>query len=329
MVPATVQTARLKLRPVGPQDREAVVSSLNDIAVSGWLAVVPYPYTAADFRMFQTELAKPGQTFAVEDAAGFAGIMGLEKGKLGYWLAKRAHGRGYATEAARGVLGWHFAQELGPVASGHFDGNAASAKVLCKLGFGETGRGHVMCRARDTLRPHVDLTLMADTYIAALPWEATSPRLTYRPMQATDAAALHAIVSHFDVTRQLGPKWPWPAELAYTSTRAQPFHGPGFVWGIFCGGTLIGTVGVAAGELGYMLSPAVWGQGLASEACQAAITHAFASGFNHIDAGVWADNLASHRVLTKLGFTVTGHSTDTSPARPDPSPGLTLTLSRR
>lgn len=325
---AAFTTARLTLRPVAPQDRDAVLAGLNDIAVSGWLSVVPYPYTAADFFLFQTELAKPGVTFALEDATGFAGILGLEKGRLGYWLSPHAQGKGYATEAARGALGWHFASGAGAVEAGYFDGNQASAHVLHKLGFAEIGRGQVPCRALNSIRPHVNLTLTAEAYEAALPCEAESPRLTFRALQATDAAALHAIVAHHAVTRQLGPKWLWPADLAFTQTRAQPFHGAGFVWGIFLKGALIGTVGVAAGELGYMLAPAAWGQGFASEACQTAIAHAFAAGLDQIGAGVWADNSASQRVLSKLGFTVTGTDTGTSAARPEPSPGLTLTLRR-
>lgn len=328
MIRAEFATARLSLRPVAPQDRGAVLAGLNDIAVSGWLSVVPYPYKAADFFLFQSELAKPGVTFALEDAAGFAGILGLEKGRLGYWLMPRAQGQGYATEAARGALGWHFAGGGGAVEAGYFEGNAASAQVLRKLGFVETGRGQVPCRALNTIRPHVNLTLSAAAYAAALPWEAESARLTYRPLQATDAEALHRIVAHFAVTRQLGPKWPWPADLSFTVTRAQPSRAPGFVWGIFKDKALIGTVGVAAGELGYMLAPEVWGQGYASEACRTAIARAFAAGLDRIGAGVWADNAASQHVLKKLGFEVSGHDIGTSAARPDPSPGLTLILQR-
>jgi RimJ/RimL family protein N-acetyltransferase len=328
MIRAELTTARLTLRPVASQDREAVLAGLNDIAVSGWLSVVPFPYTAADFFMFQTELAKPGTTFVLEDAAGFAGILGLEKGRLGYWLSPRAQGLGYATEAARGVLGWHFARGGGVVEAGYFEGNHASAHVLHKLGFLEVGRGQVPCRALNTIRPHVNLTLTEAAYTAALPWEAQSPRLTFRALQATDAEALHQIVTQFEVTRQLGPNWPWPADPSYTMTRAQPFHGAGFVWGIFQRGALIGTVGVAAGELGYMLAPQAWGQGCATEACRVALSHAFDAGLDHVDAGVWADNRASQHVLEKLGFRVTGHDLGSSAARGADCPGLRLRLDR-
>ena len=72
--------------------------ALNDLDVTGWLSVVPYPDTAADFQHFRTGIAKPGETFAVLDATGLAGIVGAGRA-LGYWFALRCHGMGYATEA--------------------------------------------------------------------------------------------------------------------------------------------------------------------------------------------------------------------------------------
>lgn len=170
MIRAAFQTARLHLRPVAAQDEAAVIIGLSDLAVSGWLSVVPYPYTASDFHLFQTTIARPGATFAIEDDRGFAGILGLEQTaaghtlKLGYWLTPRAHGKGYATEAARGALNLHFAESPHAVASGYFEGNLPSAKVLRKLGFVEVGRGELMCRALNRPRPHVDLTLTAQAF---------------------------------------------------------------------------------------------------------------------------------------------------------------------
>ena len=328
MPPADIATARLKLRPLAPVDQAVVVACLNDLEVTGWLAVVPYPYTAADFDLFQREIAVPGQTFAVEDAIGFVGIIGLEDGKLGYWFAPGTHGQGFATEAARGVLGWHFAEGLGPVASGYFEGNARSANVLRKLGFMETGGGPKHCRALAIDRPHIDLTLTREAYIAALPYDATSARLTYRPLQATDADALHTIVAHWEVTRQLG-SFPWPADQAFSLGRARPFSGQGFAWGVFLDSTLIGTVGVTAGELGYMLHPAHHRRGYGLEACLTALARAFGPlGLTEVHAEVWADNLASRALLAKLGFKVAAETFDLSIARGEKAAGFNLTLSR-
>ncbi len=57
-------------------------------------------------------------------------------GELGYWLARRFWGRGYAAEAAAAVLNAHFIDpNLGDVESGHYVGNQASGRVLTKIGF--------------------------------------------------------------------------------------------------------------------------------------------------------------------------------------------------
>lgn len=160
------KTARLTLRPVAASDEAKVVAAIDDIAVSGWLAVVPHPYTAADFRFFLTEIARPGEVFVIEDAAGFAGIMSIEDDVLGYWLAPRAQGFGYATEAGRCLVAAHFAGSDAPLTSGYFEGNMRSANVLAKLGFVETGRDVKHCLARHADLPHVVLSLASERFRA-------------------------------------------------------------------------------------------------------------------------------------------------------------------
>ncbi len=56
-------------------------------------------------------------------------------------------------------------------------------------------------------------------------------------------------------------------------------------------------------DLGYSLSPEYWGKGLATEAARAVLELGFARlGCEHITAIALPDNLASRRVLEKLGF---------------------------
>ncbi len=167
MIRAELKTARLTLRPVAPEDEGVVVECLNDIAVSGWLAVVPWPYRPADFQQFQTGYAVPGETYAVDDAEGFAGILGVEGRTLGYWFVPNRQGRGYATEAGRAALAAHFLHDASNIASGYFQGNTRSANVLRKLGFVETGRGAKHCRALRIERPHVAMALTRDAFLAA------------------------------------------------------------------------------------------------------------------------------------------------------------------
>lgn len=162
---AQLRTARLTLRPVSADDRDAIVAGIGDLEVSRWLSEVPYPYAAKDFDHFLTHIARPGETFAVEDETGFCGIIGVEGGELGYWFATAVHGRGYATEAARAVMTAIFAERTEPYVAGYFEGNHRSANVLRKLGFLETGRGLRHCRALGRDRPHVDLILTRSRFL--------------------------------------------------------------------------------------------------------------------------------------------------------------------
>jgi RimJ/RimL family protein N-acetyltransferase len=327
MTRVELATARLILRPVSPKDEGEVVACLNDLTVTGWLAVVPHPYTAADFRDFQSSYAVPGDTFSVHDADGLAGIVGVEDRTLGYWFAPSVQGRGYATEAARAALAEHFAADPAPIASGYFDGNARSANVLRKLGFVETGRRQKFCRALGHDRPHVDMHLTLQDFQAGLPVDARTARLTCRALQATDLAALHLVVSDYEVVKQLA-SYPWPADPAFTATRACPYAGRGFVWGLFRYGDLLGTVAVTGDELGYMLRRDAWGQGYATEACRLAIAHAFAAGRDNLTAGIWADNAASLGLLQKLGFRIIGHDRSLNKARGQVVDGHLLRLDR-
>ncbi len=153
-LPVTLDTARLRLRPVSLEDEADVLAALNDLSVSGWLARVPYPYTRDDFIAFLEGFARAGESFAIEDSDGFAGVI-TGGAELGYWLTPRAQGRGYATEAAREVLAAWFKAGGGDVVSGYFADNLRSARVLGKLGFVETRRGPVFCLASGRERLHV------------------------------------------------------------------------------------------------------------------------------------------------------------------------------
>lgn len=56
-------------------------------------------------------------------------------------------------------------------------------------------------------------------------------------------------------------------------------------------------------EIGYVLSPAWWGKGVATEAASALLTFGFTEmGLHSVEAQIAPDNAASRRVLEKLGF---------------------------
>jgi len=61
-------------------------------------------------------------------------------------------------------------------------------------------------------------------------------------------------------------------------------------------------------ELGFHLRPAFWGKGLAGEAARGVVRYAFDSlGVKALFAGHHPDNVASRRILEKLGFRFTHH----------------------
>jgi len=74
--------------------------------------------------------------------------------------------------------------------------------------------------------------------------------------------------------------------------------------------SLIGTVGFhtisaefASAEIAYDVTPAYWGKGVASSACRAATLWGFSDkGWHRVQATTMLPNLASQRVLEKVGF---------------------------
>ena len=163
-----LQTERLVLRAPTHDDIPAIVVLADDIDVVRRLSRLPHPYTEADARYFVDEVAKEEAAWVVtlRETGALAGTIGLRpqddgRHELGYWYGRRFWGRGLATEAGRAVLTYATTGPAGPVPirAGHFADNAASARVLRKLGFVEHGRGTHPSRLFGRDLPHVDMVL--------------------------------------------------------------------------------------------------------------------------------------------------------------------------
>ncbi len=144
-----------------------MIEGMNDPEIATWLATTPYPYPASDFRAY-VDTATCGETFAIHDQNGFAGLIGCGT-ELGFWVARRAQGRGYAFEAASGLLRAVFEFYDGPVASGYFVGNAPSAKILARLGFDVAGQSPRYSRPLGQDMDHVTLSLSRAAFFARHP----------------------------------------------------------------------------------------------------------------------------------------------------------------
>ncbi|MGD2131834.1 MAG: GNAT family N-acetyltransferase [Maricaulaceae bacterium] len=148
----TLKTDRLILRPPEDGDAEAVARAIGDIEVARNLRIVPHPYppeAALGWFVFVRIGVRRGTNFTwliFDKTNQLAGCIGVFKRgsdpdwEVGYWMAKTAWGRGYATEALEAIVGW-VGGELGAnrLVAGYFDDNPASRRVLEKAGFKPTG----------------------------------------------------------------------------------------------------------------------------------------------------------------------------------------------
>jgi RimJ/RimL family protein N-acetyltransferase len=168
---------------------------------------------------------------------------------------------------------------------------------------------------------------------------ARTKRLTLRPAWPEDAPAIAAGIGHEAVARMLA-RVPLPYTLADGEAFATLPRGaaePVFAivahdCGLGGGPGLVGGIGIHLEEdgahLGYWLAPEVWGRGYATEAGRAVIGMARdALPLTRLRAWHFADNPASGRVLTKLGFRPTGErAIRTSATRKDGSPCVSYAL---
>ena len=147
----------------------------------------------------------------------------------------------------------------------------------------------------------------------------TSERLRLRPVTKRDFSAIAAMDSDPRVMRYLCLKSPVPSyeqalEEAHYILELRAPSGGG-TWAITCRTTqtffgwvwvvLLGDVSYI--DLGYRLAPKFWGHGYATEAGRQVAHHAFFDlGIPHLTALIHPLNLASARVVEKVGLSLTG-----------------------
>lgn len=154
--------------------------------------------------------------------------------------------------------------------------------------------------------------------------ELRTERLWLRPIAIGDAQALFAARGDPEVMRF----WDWPAQKSAAEVEAvlrdhvPEIAGGSVLWWVVAlspGGPAIGECDLSEidlhhrrAELGFLFARAYWGKGYAREAAEAAIAHGFgALGLERLSARVHAGNVASERLLARLGFhhegTLKGH----------------------
>jgi RimJ/RimL family protein N-acetyltransferase len=165
-MPDQIVTDRLVIRPYRAEDATAVVTYLADFEVSKWLAKIAHPFTMADLRLTQPDGSSrwPDGGAITQDGALIGGISATPE-HFGYWIGPPFHGRGFATEAGRAMVDRLFQETDAPqIVSGYFEGNAASRRVLEKLGFAEVTRNLQFSEARGAEVPNVEMRLTRATW---------------------------------------------------------------------------------------------------------------------------------------------------------------------
>ncbi|MFI6205381.1 GNAT family N-acetyltransferase [Streptomyces sp. NPDC051041] len=144
----TLVTDRLRLRPVGPQDTDAVYAACQDPDIQRWTTMIPSPYLPEHAREFTERLVPDGwangsmYTFGLFLPSGeLVGMLGLTvrspgMAEIGFWCAREHRGRGYTAEAALAASRWAFAHAAIDRVEWRAEvGNTASRAVAERAGF--------------------------------------------------------------------------------------------------------------------------------------------------------------------------------------------------
>ncbi len=151
----------------------------------------------------------------------------------------------------------------------------------------------------------------------------STARLMLRPPRESDIPALVEHANDWMVARTLS-RLAHPYEAAHALFFLEHVVPSEIVWAVTLRveAAFLGVIGLSpepehnAAELGYWLGRPFWALGFATEAGTAVVEHAFRTrGLTKITAGYMVDNLASGRVLAKLGFVRTGEGERPCPAR--------------
>jgi [ribosomal protein S5]-alanine N-acetyltransferase len=178
---ATLRTRRVALSALDPRYAQCLFEFLNDWDVVRMLSEVPWPLRYEDVESFLASEHTETDDFIIRVEAGPIGVCGVKKPgsgesprempRLGYWIGKPYWGKGYGTEAIAKLVDRAFQlHPHGRVGAGVFKENAASQRVLQKLGFSAVGSKMVESRSRGGPVEAVDLQ------ITRAAWEAAKAR---------------------------------------------------------------------------------------------------------------------------------------------------------
>ncbi|WP_293796880.1 GNAT family N-acetyltransferase [uncultured Bosea sp.] len=167
-----IVTDRLVLRPTRLADAERAFAIQSDWEVARMLRMAIFPPEREGMRAWFSDHAREwaeGSVYRFAVVAGglMIGVVDIDEisgrqGELGYWFDRAAWGRAYAFEAAQTAVDFAFRTiGLTRLRSGHAADNAASGKILAKLGFRSIGTALVMSHSRGEEIRQCSLELVA------------------------------------------------------------------------------------------------------------------------------------------------------------------------
>ena len=144
----------------------------------------------------------------------------------------------------------------------------------------------------------------------------TTKRLLLRRATWDDLESIHAVMSAPEAMRYWSrlPHEDLAVTRAWFAGALMDFDNPSMdEWVVEIDGWVAGYMGIwRMPEFGFILHPAAWGKGIATEAAQALIPHFFAThALDRLTADVDPRNIASLMLLRKLGFVTTGSAKGT------------------
>lgn len=171
-----LKTERLLLRPANKNNKDIndIVEGINNLNVSKWLLVVPYPYKRKDALFWikknlknDKKKKKDEYTFMIELKSENKIIGGISLDNIkkyngtattGYWLNENYHRKGYGSEALYVILKLAFEKlNLRKVEAAVYTGNPSSGKLLEKFGAVQEGlkRKGARCKADGKIKDEI------------------------------------------------------------------------------------------------------------------------------------------------------------------------------
>ena len=162
--------------------------------------------------------------------------------------------------------------------------------------------------------------------LAELDLVLETPRLRLRRFEESDVDDIWPVVSNPDFPKMMS--WAAHTDRAETlgfvrAVNKSLAQNAGVVWAIEHEQRVIGSIGLESmvfardalrvdrAELGFWLAPEHWNRGLMTEAADAVVGCGFQTiGLHKVTVGCIADNVASRRVIEKLGFRYVGRLED-------------------